>query len=112
MLSDFDFVTTATHERLGYIRCNAIGHAWHDYDSAWKPQFGIPLTLRCERCGMERRDTINDHGLLLGRHYYKPSKWKYPKHQRPSKAEFRVLLIAQRIAEARTSRITAQGVTA
>ena len=101
---DHEFVTTATHERLGYIRCNAIGHAWHDYDSNWKAEFGTPLTLRCERCGMERRDSINNYGDLLTRHYYRPPNWKYPKNQRPTKAEFRVLLLAQRIAEARDTR--------
>lgn len=112
MLSDFDFVTTATHERQGYIRCNAIGHSWHDYDSNWTPEFGTPLTLRCERCGMERRDSINDYGMLLNRHYYRPPNWKYPKHERPTKAEFRVLLLAQRIAEAHQTRTKQVGVTA
>ena len=34
-------MTTADHERIGYLRCNTLGHAWFDYDSTWKPQFGI-----------------------------------------------------------------------
>jgi hypothetical protein len=99
-------MTTADHERLGYLRCNTLGHAWHDYDSNWKPQFGSPLTVRCERCGMERRDTINNHGDLLTRHYTRPANYRYPKGTRPSRADFRVMLLVQRLHETRQTRQT------
>lgn len=97
-------MTTADHERLGYLRCNTLGHAWHDYDSNWKPEFGTPLTLRCERCGMERRDAFNDHGDLLNRHYTRPPNYQYPKGSRPTRAEFRVMLLVQRLQEQRKDR--------
>ena len=97
-------MTTADHERLGYLRCNTLGHAWFDYDSNWTPQFGTPLTLRCERCAMERRDSINDHGDLLTRHYTRPPHYRYPKGGRPTRSEFRVMLLVQRLNEQRESR--------
>jgi hypothetical protein len=99
-----DFITTADHERLGYLRCNTLRHAWFDIDSDWKPTFGTPLTVRCERCGMERRDTINARGDVAARHYKKPPHWKYPKGTRPTAAEFRSMLIAVRIQEAKEQR--------
>jgi hypothetical protein len=98
------FVSTIDHEREGYIRCNALGHSWHDYDSNWTPDYGIPLTLRCGRCGMERRDAVTNWGKLLNRHYFRPPHYKYPKGSRPSKDEFRVMLLVKRIHEAQTDR--------
>lgn len=98
-------LTTQQHELSGAIRCATLGHAWHDYDSNWRPEFGVALTVRCERCGRERRDTINEYGTLLARHYW-PRKplLTYQKGQRPSMADFRVMLLAQRLAEARAAR--------
>ena len=101
-------MTTADHERIGYLRCNTLGHAWFDTDSTWKPQFGTPLTLRCERCGMERRDSINDRGDLLNRHYTRPPHYRYPKGGRPTRSEFRVMLLTQRLVEQRESRQSKQ----
>lgn len=103
-LLDEGFQSTVDHERQGYLRCNTLGHSWFDYDSTWTPQFGLPLTLRCERCGMERRDTINTYGSLLARHYFRPPNYQYPKGSRPTRDEFRVMLLTQRIAEARRAR--------
>lgn len=96
---------TIDHEREGFVRCGTLGHAWHDYDSTWTPEFGNPLTLRCERCGTERRDSINDWGKLLNRHYFYPPFYKYPKGtKRPSRDEFRVMLLVQRFTEAKKAR--------
>jgi hypothetical protein len=97
-------ITTAEHERLGYLRCNTIGHSWHDYDSTWTPMFGTPLTLRCERCGTERRDTIGVSGEVIQRHYSYPAHYKYAKGTRPSRSEFRQRLLAQRMQEAKEQR--------
>jgi len=76
-----------------------------DFDSNWKPTLGVPLTVRCERCGRERRDTINDWGDLIARHYW-PTKpaLSYQKGMRPTRSEFRRMLLAQRLAEAREAR--------
>jgi hypothetical protein len=98
------FQTTVDHEHQGYLRCNTLGHSWFDYDSNWTPMFGVPLTLRCERCGMERRDSINHYGELLNRHYTRPPGYQYAKGTRPTRSEFRVMLITQRIAESKKRR--------
>jgi hypothetical protein len=98
-------ITTEEHERIGYLRCNTIGHSWHDYDSSeWRPQFGTPLTLRCERCGTERRDVIGQSGDIIQRHYHYPAHYRYAKGTRPSRSEFRQMLLAQRIREAKEQR--------
>jgi hypothetical protein len=89
-------------ERRAYIRCRTIGHSWFDYDSNWTPQFGTPLTLRCERCGTERRDTINTWGDLLARHYTKPENYDRKKDEQAlTRSDFRVLLMSIRAQEAK-----------
>lgn len=99
------FQVTLDHEREGFIRCGTMGHAWHDYDSNWKPGFGYPLTLRCERCGTERRDVITNWGKLLSRRYVYPTLYKYPRGtKRPSRDEFRVMLLVKQIQESRALR--------
>jgi hypothetical protein len=98
-------LTTAQHERTQFVRCNTIGHAWFDYPSSdWVPQFGDPLVLRCERCGTERRDSIGAHGQILARSYDHPDGYKYGRGEKPSRAEFRRMLLDQQIREAREAR--------
>ena len=97
MASLGSFEPTWANERRGYIRCRAIGHAWMDYDSTWTPKFGWPLTVRCERCGMERRDTIHGSGQLLSRHYYRPVNYQLDGDViRPSRDDFRIMLLMVR----------------
>lgn len=88
-----------------YIRCGAYGHAMFQYDnSEWTPTFGDPLTLRCERCTTERRDTLDIHGELAQRDYIHPADYNdwYPKGQRPSRAEFRRMAVALEKYERKT----------
>lgn len=76
------------------VRCRTFGHSWFDYDSDWSPDYGVPMTLRCERCGMERRDAVQrTTGELLGRHYKQPDGYAYLSHSTPTRAEFRALLL-------------------
>jgi hypothetical protein len=97
--------TTREHELAGALRCATLGHAWFDVDSTWKPSFGVPLTVRCERCGRERRDTLNAYGEVAARHYWpRKPKLTYQKGHRPSRSEFRRMLLAQRLAESREAR--------
>jgi hypothetical protein len=99
-------MSTADHERLGYLRCNALGHAWFDVPSDWRTSFfGEQLTVRCERCGSERRDVLSGvTGELIYRVYVKPESYAYPKGMRPSRRMFRMMLLEQRIREAREAR--------
>ena len=93
--------STWHHERRGFIRCRTIGHSWFDYDSTWRPQFGVPLTLRCERCGTERRDTVSQRdGRLLARHYYKPDGYDLKRGEpRLTRDDFRLLLLTVRLQD-------------
>lgn len=102
-------LTTPQWEKTQYVRCNTIGHAWFDYDNSdWVPTFGDPLVLRCERCGSERRDSIGTAGQVVARHYLHPADYKYGRGAKPTRAEFRRMLLEQRIREARDARKTAR----
>lgn len=73
-----------------YIHCGAFGHAWYEYDgSRWTPEFGMGQVVRCERCGSERRDSINRNGAIEARSYDHPDGYKMGPGQRPSRADFR-----------------------
>ena len=101
-LFEAPYESTWHNERRGYVRCRTIGHSWFDYDSTWTPQFGVPLTVRCERCGTERRDTVQaTTGRLLTRHYYKPSNYDLQKGEvRLTRDDFRMILLTIRNQEA------------
>ena len=93
-------LTTAQYEKTQFVRCNTIGHAWDDYDNSdWKPMWGDPLVLRCERCGSERRDTIGAAGQVIGRQYMHPEGYKYAKGTKPTR-----ILLAQKLDEQRLAR--------
>lgn len=92
LLSGYE--STFAHERRGYLRCRAMDHAWFDYDSNWEPQFGTPFTLRCERCGMERRDTLNRYGEVETRTYVKPDHYALGRDEyKPTRSEYRLMLL-------------------
>ena len=89
--------TTWQNERRQYVRCRTIGHSWHDYDSNWDTKLGVPLTLRCERCGTERRDVIGSYGQLVTRSYFKPDNYDLGREDyKPSRDDFRLMLLAIR----------------
>jgi hypothetical protein len=92
-----------------YTRCRTIGHAWYDYDSAdWAEdywaQFGDPMTLRCERCSMERREVWAQSGRLVHRDYIRPTGYLYGRGERPTKDDFRLMMLSLRLKEARAAR--------
>jgi hypothetical protein len=91
--------------REQYVRCRTIGHAWFDVPSEWSSDFGMPLTVRCERCGMERRDAISQAtGELVTRHYTQPPGYKYTKDDpAPARSQFRLMLLALRSREDRAA---------
>jgi hypothetical protein len=98
-------LTTRQYERSQFVRCNTFGHAWFDYDnSEWKPQWGLPLVLRCERCGTERRDTIGATGQKVGRSYIYPEGYKYEKGTRPNRDTFRLMFFELRQREQKRKR--------
>ena len=101
MPPDASLLSTQEYEKQQFIRCNTFGHAWFDYDNSdWTPEWGEPLVLRCERCGSERRDTISTStGDIIGRHYFHPDGYSYDRGTRPTRSEFRILLLAKKIEE-------------
>lgn len=100
-----EYESTWAHERRGFIRCRTLGHSWYDFDSEWVPVYGDPLTVRCERCGMERRDSVSPTGRLLGRHYFRPAGYQLSKDEiRPTRDDFRVMLMAIRREKPRRRR--------
>lgn len=87
-----------THER--FVRCRTLGHSWFDVATEWDiPKiYGLPLTVRCERCGMERRDAVSQStGELTFRRYVVPEGYKYSRDDpAPSRSQFRLMLLALR----------------
>ena len=86
---------------VDYTRCRTIGHVWYDADSDWKTDRGVPMTLRCERCTMERREVWSRNGQLVYRTYIRPRDYLYARGERPSKDDFRLAMLALRLREAR-----------
>jgi len=103
-------LTTPQFEKTQFLRCNTYGHAWFEYDNSdWRPTFGFALVLRCERCGSERRDALGNSGQVVGRHYDHPDGYKYERGTRPSRTEFRTMLMEIKVREQRKTRQQRKG---
>lgn len=77
-----------------YTVCRTLGHAWFEVDSDWKAQLGDPMTVRCERCMMERRDTVaRSDGHIISRRYAYPADYRYERGQAPTRNDFRLLMV-------------------
>jgi hypothetical protein len=86
---------------VDHIECDTWGHSWYETTNQGRlrPDFGIPIVLRCERsCGSMRLDVLHPMTYeLISRRYIKsPAYQKYKKGERPSKAEFRRILLSTR----------------
>lgn len=42
-----------------------LKHAWYESTTDRRPEFGIYVALRCERCGAERLDKVDSGGNLM-----------------------------------------------
>jgi hypothetical protein len=110
-----DVLTTAQYERTQFYRCQtrSIGHHWDDCDSYWESSIGTPWTMRCPECTTEKRYVIGSRGQIVsGPRYIYPPGYKYGKGERPSQAEFRMMLLEQRMREARVARSKQRSKTA
>lgn len=68
-----------------YGDCRLLGHNWHVVPSDWTPQFGVPMTTRCERCNIERRDSVNrNSGDVEARRYVYPDGYLFHLGDDPS----------------------------
>lgn len=58
--------------------CRLLGHLWFVVPSDWTPEYGIPMTCRCERCNIERRDSISKNsGEVESRRYVYPDGYLF-----------------------------------
>jgi len=84
-------------EAIDTTECDTYGHAWYETTNQGRlrPEYGIPLVLRCERCSRMRLDVIHPlTGQLISRRYVAPFGYvRYKKGERPTKSEFRLLLL-------------------
>lgn len=91
--------------------CRLLGHLWHTVPSDWTPMFGLPMTVRCERCDIERRDSIDGrNGHVLSRRYTYPKGYQFS-HQDdgldlPKRDDFRLAWLEGVVTESRKRRQT------
>lgn len=91
--------------------CRLISHSWHEVDSNhWtiNPQWqhlAVPMTLLCERCDMERRDTIDKTtGDVIARRYVQPPGYHWDGETKPTRQDFRLGWLADHVAAVREQR--------
>lgn len=88
-----------------YGDCRRLRHAWFDVPSDWQANFGIPLTVRCQRCGAERRDQAGPNtGELVSRRYVYPEGYSYPRGEAPTANDFRMMYVHRIINKTRANR--------
>jgi hypothetical protein len=81
---------------------------WLIVPSDWTPKFGLPMTVRCERCDIERRDTLGrNSGEVESRHYTYPTGYQFHRDngtELPTRSDFRMAWINGQISEMRKRR--------
>ena len=93
-----------------YGACRLLGHSWHIVPSDWTPMYGEAMTSRCERCNVERRDSVNRFtGAIESRRYVATPKGYYFHSnedgvEAPTRADFRVAWLEGVISESRKRR--------
>lgn len=88
-------------------RSHLFGHRWTEVSGDWTPPYGgVPVTLICDGCQMERRDAFGENtGDLVYRRYLDHSGYRRrPDEPRFSTADLRLQWIDQHITNARKSR--------
>lgn len=84
-----------SHYSPTHAQCRLLGHMWHIVPSDWTPSHGFPMTCRCERCDIERRDTIHQNtGEVANRQYRYPQGYQFKKdldgEVLPTRTDFRL----------------------
>jgi len=103
-------------QQANYLLCRSLGHAWDVVDADRVPkQGGMPVWLRCERCGTERHDAVSPTtGELWGRSYVYDTSYRHSFDSQfadaaPTKSDWRRMLLAERLIQARAERALRQG---
>lgn len=90
-----------------YAECRGmLRHAWHEVPSDWTnnmgPSEGVPFTVKCERCDMERRDILGTNtGEVVSRRYIQPVGYHIDSadpDERPTIVDFRLDWIERNVA--------------
>lgn len=92
-----------------YGHCRLLGHMWMVVPSDWTPTHGEAMTVRCERCDIERRDCINRNtGDVESRKYQYPEGYLFsrddPGDSLPARRDFRVAWFEGEIAKLKNTR--------
>lgn len=102
-------------QHTSYLLCRTVGHAWDVINADRTSRHGgNPVWLRCERCGTERHDAVNNTtGELVGRQYVYDQTYRHAfddgfNEATPTKSDFRRLLLAEHIVKARDRRAADQ----
>lgn len=88
--------------------CRLLGHLWHVVPSDWTPLFGTPMTCRCERCDIERRDSVNRNtGEVQSRRYVYPTGYLFTHDNGtvlPHRSDFRLAWLEGEITAMKKNR--------
>ncbi len=100
---------SAVDRSYRYGSCRLLGHSWHVVPSDWTPMFGEAMTTRCERCDIERRDSVNRNtGEVQARRYTYPEGYLFQRdndeQQLPTRVDFRLAWLDGVIDEQRERR--------
>lgn len=91
-----------------YSDCRLLGHLWHVVPSDWKATIGHPMTVRCERCNIERRDQIGSNtGEVVARKYQYPEGYLFHREngtELPRRDDFRLAWLEHEVTKVRQHR--------
>lgn len=102
-------------QQANYLLCRSCGHSWDvvDADRVSK-KGGTPVWLRCDRCGTERHDAVSPTtGELWARQYVYDTSYRHSFDSQfadaaPTKSDWRRMLLAERLIQARAARALQQ----
>lgn len=95
----------STYGRFG--DCHLFGHAWDYTNSTWASSLGgVPVTLLCQRCTTERRETWSQvSGEMMNRRYLYPKGYSLAQSvtgvERPTRDELRAWALEDTTVAAR-----------
>lgn len=89
-----------------YGECRLLGHLWMIVPSDWTPHRGEAMTVRCERCDIERRDCVERNtGEVVSRTYRYPDGYLFTRDDDgdalPARNDFRLAWLEDAIAKTR-----------
>ena len=99
-------------KRYRFGECRLLGHLWHVVPSDWKSDLGVPMTTRCERCDIERRDSVNRNtGEVVSRRYAYPDGYLFSHVEEgddlPRRVDFRLAWLNNEIKSLRSRKVAA-----